>query len=155
MEHRKTIVITSMYANPIHPGHVECLELAKQLGDELWVIVNNDRQAYLKRGVDSFQDQDFRMKILSSVKPVDHVFLSIDTDETVCQSIRTLYEFICSRQEGAKVIFAKGGDRFADEIPEKRVCQELGIKIVDGLGKKTHNSSDYYTRNEESKRSGI
>ena len=36
------IIITSMYANPIHPGHVECLEQSKELGDYLIVIVNND-----------------------------------------------------------------------------------------------------------------
>jgi cytidyltransferase-like protein len=45
----KTIVITSGYFNPIHPGHIECFELSKMLGDELWVIVNNDHQAMLKR----------------------------------------------------------------------------------------------------------
>ena len=27
--------ITSMYANPIHPGHIECLRLSKELCDEL------------------------------------------------------------------------------------------------------------------------
>ena len=41
-----------------------------------------------------------------------------------------------------EIIFTKGGDRFANEIPEKVVCDSLGIKIVDGLGLKTHNSSD-------------
>lgn len=151
----KTIVITSMYANPIHPGHVEYLELAKNLGDELWVIVNNDKQAYLKRGVESFQDQDFRMKIVSSLKPVDHVFLSVDNDKTVCESIKTLHEFCHMNYRETKIIFAKGGDRFASEIPEKKICDELGIQIIDGLGEKTHNSSDYFTRSEESRRSGV
>ena len=51
--------ITSMYANPIHPGHIECLELSKELADKLLVIVNNDKQAELKRGVKSFQDKTF------------------------------------------------------------------------------------------------
>ena len=40
----KTVVITSWYYNPIHPWHIECLELCKELGDELWVIVNSDKQ---------------------------------------------------------------------------------------------------------------
>jgi cytidyltransferase-like protein len=44
----KTIVITSGYFNPLHPGHLECLELCRELGDELWVIVNNDQQVRLK-----------------------------------------------------------------------------------------------------------
>jgi glycerol-3-phosphate cytidylyltransferase-like family protein len=53
----KTLAITSMYANPIHPWHIECLELSKQNADELWVIINNDYHAKLKRWLDSFQDE--------------------------------------------------------------------------------------------------
>ena len=53
----KKVAITSMYANPLHPGHIECLELSKELADELIVIVNSDHQARLKRGTDSFQDE--------------------------------------------------------------------------------------------------
>ena len=85
----KTIVITSGYFNPIHPWHIECLELCKELWDELWVIVNNDLQAKLKTGKDTvFQDENYRMKIVSSLKVVDEVFLSIDQDGSVCESIR-------------------------------------------------------------------
>ena len=39
-------------------------------------------------------------------------------------------------------IFAKGGDRYAYEIPETPVCKELGIRIIDGLGAKIQSSSD-------------
>ena len=61
----KTVVITSGYFNPIHPWHIECLELCKELWDELWVIVNNDLQAKLKTWKNEvFQDEDFRMKII-------------------------------------------------------------------------------------------
>ena len=45
-------------------------------------------------------------------------------------------------KQASEIIFTKGGDRFANEIPEKVVCESLGIKIVDGLGLKTHYSSD-------------
>ncbi len=40
------------------------------------------------------------------------------------------------------IIFAKGGDRFSYEIPEAKVCERLGIKIVDSLGKKIQSSSN-------------
>ena len=46
----KTIVITSGYFDPMHVGHVEYFKLAKELGDELIAIVNNDVQLKLKRG---------------------------------------------------------------------------------------------------------
>lgn len=133
--------ITSMYANPIHPGHIECLKLSKEICDELWVIVNNDKQAEIKRGVPSFQDEQYRKEVVKAIKYVDYVFIATDEDETVCKSIRDLHAAILNIDHDAEIIFTKGGDRFANEIPEKDVCDGLNIKIVDGLGEKTHHSS--------------
>jgi cytidyltransferase-like protein len=137
------IVITSMYANPIHPGHIECLEMAKKLGDKLIVIVNNDLQQKLKIGK-IFQDEDFRMQIIKALRVVDDVILSVDMDGSVCQSIETivLNETLVLGDD-AEFIFAKGGDRFVSNIPEVEICNKLGIKIVDGLGAKTHNSPEF------------
>jgi D-beta-D-heptose 7-phosphate kinase/D-beta-D-heptose 1-phosphate adenosyltransferase len=134
--------ITSMYANPIHPGHIECLQLSKELVDVLWVIVNNDKQAELKRGVKSFQNEQYRVDVVSAIRYVDSAFISVDEDTTVCKSIETITKHIHSIDNKATIIFTKGGDRFASEIPEKEVCDRLGIEIIDGLGAKTHNSSD-------------
>jgi len=141
----KTIVITSGYFNPIHPWHIECFELCKALWDELRVIVNTDDQIRAKTGKDDvFQDEHFRMRIVASLKPVNRVFLSVDTDGSVCESIRYVVENI-RREYGSdvKIIFGKWGDRFASNIPEVAVCNELGVGIRDGLWAKTHNSSDY------------
>ena len=131
-----------MYGNPIHPGHIECLQLSKELVDELWVIVNNDKQAELKRGVPSFQDENYRKIVIESIRYVDHAEISIDKDGSVCKTIQLFYKKIKSINPESEIIFTNGGDRFANEIPEKLVCDSLGIKIVDGLGLKTHNSSD-------------
>jgi cytidyltransferase-like protein len=136
------IIITSLYANPLHPGHVEYLEQSKQLGDKLITIVNNDYQQYLKIGK-IFQNEEFRIKIVKSLKCVDEVFLSIDNDPSVCESIRLLYQDQKYYHPDAEIIFAKGGDRFVGNIPEVEVCNQLGIKIVDGLGDKIHSSTDY------------
>tara|TARA_B100000029_G_C17163854_1_gene810668 strand:- start:4 stop:411 length:408 start_codon:yes stop_codon:yes gene_type:complete len=124
-------VATSGYFDPLHVGHLECLELAKELGDKLIVIVNSDLQAKLKKGK-SFMAENDRMKIVSALKCVDEVFLSIDKDKTQCESLRYL----------KPDIFAKGGDRTSDEIPEAKVCKEFNIKIIDGLGKKIRSSSN-------------
>jgi len=126
------VVVTSGYFDPLHVGHIECLELAKQLGDKLIVIVNSDFQAKLKKGK-SFMNQEDRMKIISALKCVDEVFLSIDKDKTQCESLEYLKPHI----------FAKGGDRRSSEIPESKLCKELGIKIVDQLGEKIRSSSDF------------
>jgi cytidyltransferase-like protein len=129
MEKRPIIVAASGYMDCLHKGHIEYLEKAKALGDKLIVIVNNDNQAKLKKGF-SFMSQDERLKIISSLKCVDEVMLSIDTDRTVCASLKAL----------CPDIFAKGGDQNQGTIPEKVICDELGISIVDGLGDKIQSS---------------
>ena len=105
--------------------------MAKKLGDKLVVIINSDLQAKLKKGKPFIKEQD-RMKIVAALRCVDDVFLSIDKDKSQCESLKYL----------KPDIFAKGGDRTSDEMPEARVCKELGIQIIDGLGAKTRSSSD-------------
>lgn len=144
----KKIAITSMYANPLHPGHVECLELSKELADELIVIVNNDEQAKLKRGQESFQDEQYRMRLVAALKPVDRVVLAIDQDGSVCATLEQLLTELKERTDVSEIIFTKGGDRFAEEIPERAVLEKYGVTIVDGLGAKTHSSSSYVKRLE-------
>ena len=141
----KTIVITSWYFNPIHPGHIECLELCKDLWDELRVIVNNDNQAKLKTWKDTvFQDESFRLKIVSSLRVVDNVMLSVDQDGSVCESIKEITKKIREKYWDDTILyFWKGWDRFSWNIPEVQVCKDLWIEIKDGLWAKTHNSRDY------------
>ena len=127
---KKTIVVASGYFDPIHVGHLEYLKLAKELGDELIVILNNDEQAKLKK-TKPFMSEKERKIILESIRFVDKVFVSVDTDLTVCKSL----------EEISPDIFAKGGDRFSHEIPESKICKELNIKIIDGLGDKIQSSS--------------
>ena len=124
-------VVVSGYFDPLHVGHIEYLELAKELGTKLVVIVNNDHQCELKKGK-SFMKEEDRLKIVRSLSVVDEAFLSIDRDRTVCDSLAAINPDI----------FANGGDRHVKEIPESVVCKELGIKMIDGLGSKIRSSSD-------------
>ncbi len=131
------IVINSGYFDPLHVGHIECMELSKKLGDKLIIILNNDFQCNLKKGK-AFMPQNERKKILEALKHIDEVFVSIDKDKSVCESIKVL----AKKYKGNEIIFAKGGDRFSSEIPEAKICREYGIKIVDRLGKKIQSSSN-------------
>jgi cytidyltransferase-like protein len=131
----KIIVVASGYFDPIHVGHIECLKLAKELGDHLIVIVNNNEQAILKNGK-YVMHHDERMNIVQELKCVDEVFLSIDKDRSICKSLAHIKPHI----------FAKGGDRTADEIPEGPTCKEHSIKIIDGLGAKIQHSSELRKR---------
>jgi cytidyltransferase-like protein len=141
----KRIVITSWYFNPLHPGHVECFERCKTLGDELRVIVNNDYQAQQKTwSQELFQDQDYRMTIVAALKSVDHVMLSIDHDVSVCASIEKIATLIRSTHwPQTQIIFGKWGDRTSANIPELPICKQLSITIIDGLWAKIDNSSIY------------
>lgn len=131
------IVAASGYFNPLHKGHVEYLQKAKALGDKLIVIVNNDFQVKLK-GSKEFMNEDERLQIVRSLSCVDMAILSADIDPTVCKTLWLV------RPD----IFAKGGDRYTYEIPESKICRELGIAIVDGLGAKIQSSSWLLGRKE-------
>lgn len=134
---KKKIIIVSGYFNPIHKGHIEYFNISKSHGDLLFVIVNNDLQRKLK-GSKSFQDEDERVVIVSSIKNVDKVFLSIDKDKTVCETIKKIAnEFI----NDFDLSFANGGDQFNNNSPELPICSELGINLIDGLGNKIQSSS--------------
>jgi cytidyltransferase-like protein len=131
------IVIVSGYFNPLHKGHIDYFNKSKELGDKLYVIVNNDKQRELK-GSKEFQDEDERMFIIQNLKMVDRVFLSVDTDRTVSQTIGIIHSLEDSTNE---LMFANGGDQLNDAIPERQVCDWLGIKLIDGLGDKIQSSS--------------
>lgn len=131
------IIINSGYFDPLHVGHLECMELSKKMGDKLIIILNNDKQCELKKGK-AFMPQEEKKKILEAIKFVDEVILSLDEDKSVCKSIKTIAE----KYKGNEIIFAKGGDRFSDEIPEVKLCKELGIKIIDKVGEKIQSSSE-------------
>ena len=131
MNKKLTTVAVSGYFDPIHVGHLEYLQLAKKLGDNLIVIINNNLQAELKKG-STFMDEKDRMEIVAALRCVDEVFLSIDTDKSVCKSLEHI----------KPDIFANGGDRSLDEIPETAVMKKYNIKMVDGLGSKIRSSSD-------------
>ena len=134
-------IVTSGYFDPLHVGHIECLELAKELGDELIVIVNSDYQTRLKKG-ESFMNEKDRMEIIFALGIVDEVLLSSDTDGSVCDSIEKVVEFHTEVGIDYEYIFCNGGDRHIEEIPESEVCEKLGIQMADGLGDKIRSSSE-------------
>ena len=86
---KKKAIIISGYFNPIHKGHIEYINKAQNRADVLFVIVNNDAQRVLK-GSKLFQLEEERMLIVSNIKAVDKVILSIDSDRTVCKTIEKI-----------------------------------------------------------------
>jgi len=136
LEKQKAIIVSG-YFNPIHKGHLEYFNNAKAMADKLFVIVNNDHQRELK-GSKEFQDENERMIIVSNIKAVDKAILSIDTDRTVCATIKMIAEQYGSEFE---LGFANGGDQNNDTIPEKPICEQMNVALIDGLGDKIQSSS--------------
>ena len=78
------------------------------------------------------------MIIVSNIRAVDKAILSIDQDRTVCETIRMI-----ANQYGAnyELGFANGGDQNNDTIPERPICEEMDVALIDGLGDKIQSSS--------------
>ena len=94
MTQQKKVVIISGYFCPAHEGHIEYAKEAKELAGSdgiVYCIVNSDYQAELKKGF-SFMPENDRLVVMGALKYVDKAYLSIDTDRTVCETIRMLYD---------------------------------------------------------------
>ena len=86
-----------------------------------------------------------RCKILSQFPFVTKVYVSISKDNTVCDDLRA----IAKEHVDSFLLFAKGGDRDVENIPERSVCKELGIALVVGLGDKIRSSSELVNKAKE------
>ena len=128
---KKIRVAVSGYFDPIHVGHLEYFQLAKQLGDKLYVIVNNDFQAVLKKQT-SFMNENDRLEIIKSLSIVDNALLSIDQYKSVSKTLEKI----------KPDIFGNGGDQIKGSILEEETCIRNNIKIVDQLGEKIRSSSE-------------
>ena len=133
----KKLVIVSGYFNPLHKGHLELFEKAKEVGDLLCVIVNNDKQRELK-GSQFFQDEEERIKIIRALNIVDMAWISVDQDSTQNATLKMLVNKFYG---GMKLAFANGGDQNNDTIPEAEICKIFDIELIDGLGDKIQSSS--------------
>jgi cytidyltransferase-like protein len=121
------IVAVSGGFDPIHVGHVRMIQEAAALGDELVVIINNDNWLRKKKG-HVFMPQDQRREIIEGLKGVSAVVFTnheLDCEDmSVCDALREIRPHV----------FANGGDRFADNIPEAVLTRELGIETVFNVG---------------------
>lgn len=124
------IVAVSGGFDPVHIGHIDMFREAKQLG-RVVILLNSDEFLEKKKGK-PFMSYEGRKCVLEAIKYVDEVLPVIDEDHTVCRSL----------ERYKPDIFANGGDRYSDNIPEKETCDRLGIELIFGVGGgKTESSS--------------
>ena len=87
-------------------------------------------------------DEEERVSIVQNIKGVNSAIVSIDTDGSVCKTLKIIYDMM-STLGIEEFIFANGGDRKNDNIPEYKLCEELGIRMEFGVGgEKTQSSSN-------------
>src|ERR1700733_8218886 len=124
-----TTVAISGGFDPVHVGHIEMMKEAKELGDKLIVIVNNDNWLMAKKNF-AFMPEKERKAIIEAIRYVDEVILTKHPQNPTDMSV-------CAELEALKPdIFANGGDRKpdGDPIPEVKLCEKLGIKVVYNVG---------------------
>ena len=122
--------------DPIHAGHIDHIQKAAKLG-YLTVILATDEQLIRKKGYALLPYRD-REAVLNAICGVMGVIPSIDKDNTVAETLRTL----------KPDIFAKGGDRTPDNMPQSEIdiCAEIGCRIIYGCGDLLNSSTNLVKR---------
>lgn len=129
------IVLVTGGFDPIHSGHIEYFKEAKRLGDKLIVGLNSDAWLERKKGR-AFMPIEERIAIVQSIKYVDGIVRFQDDDNTAIDAIRKVKLNFPSD----KIIFANGGDRTQDNIPEMSVTGVEFAFSVGGSNKKNSSS---------------
>jgi len=123
----KIVLVTGGF-DPLHSGHIAYFEAARQLGDMLIVGINTDEWLVRKKGK-SFMDQYERLRIIESLKVVDKVVCYPDADNSsknTITGVRAMYP-------DATIIFANGGDRTKENIPEMDLVDDK-LEFLFGVG---------------------
>ena len=130
----KVVVVTGGF-DPLHSGHIEYFTKAKELGDILLVGVNSDEWLTRKKGR-AFMPIWERLEIVRNIKPVGHAFVFNDDDGSAIDAIN----FAKKMFPRAEIIFANGGDRTPENIPEMSV-EDVTFEFGVGGENKLNSSS--------------
>ena len=123
-------VIVSGFFNPLHGGHLDMIEAARELGDWLIVLVDNDKQQIIKKGKIILPEEN-RVRLIRALHDVDEAHVALGD---VPGQIETL-TMIVEKYPGDQLVFANGGDRKSEgDITEAEFCREHNIEMLFGVG---------------------
>ena len=131
----RVVVVTGGF-DPLHSGHIAYFNAAKELGDILCVGLNSDDWLVRKKAR-PFMPFEERKEIVSNIKCVGYTFGFDDSDGSAVDAIRHVKEYFPNNSE---IIFANGGDRTKDNIPEM-VFDDCTFKFGVGGDDKKNSSS--------------
>ena len=131
------VYMTSGAFDPLHVGHVRCIqgtvELADSDGGYVVVILNGDGFIKRKTARDPNIKELERAEIITSLVGVDAAIIWDDGSQNVIGAIKEL----------KPDFFTKGGDKSSPEdIPEWDTCQEIGCKVIFNVGNKIRNTNE-------------
>jgi len=121
----RVVLVTGGF-DPLHSGHIGYFKAARTLGDMLVVGVNSDAWLERKKGR-AFMPSNERVTIIQNLKVVDHCILFDDSDGSAREAIRNVKMLYPNSQ----IIFANGGDRTRENIPE---MTETDVEFAFGVG---------------------
>ena len=139
MKSKKVVAISGGF-DPVHVGHVRMIAAAARMGDVI-IIANSDNWLMRKKGY-VFMNYDERQEILYNFKGVIDVVEAQDDDDSVCKTLERV----------KPDIFANGGDRKSDNVPEVALCDKLGIELRWNVGgEKIQSSSELVAKTKNKK----
>jgi cytidyltransferase-like protein len=124
--------IVSGYFGPLHHGHLDMIEGARERTGYLIVIVNNDKQQTLKKGRVIQHDVD-RARIVAALRNVDDVFVAVDDGPSIARSL----DVVRAAYPDTELEFCNGGDRKDIEslpMDEVESAQRNRISMHYGIG---------------------
>lgn len=134
--------------DPVHRGHIECIQRGLELADEVWIGLNNEQWLRNKKGK-SFMSENERSYIMKHIKGVTWAYVMNPQDRTdisatdFIEQSRLHWLKMGNKWEKGTFAFGNGGDRVSGSVPpiEEDICNQLGIDLVWGLGDKVQSSS--------------
>ena len=138
---RRSIIVVSGGFDPVLKGHLRMFRQASWLGHQVIVGLNSDDWLSRKKGK-PFMDFGERKEILEAFRYINQVISFNDDDDSACDLIEKVDDMYDSDH---KIYFANGGDRTTDNVPEMKVCEELGVEMIWGVGGGKIQSSSWLT----------
>jgi len=123
-----SIVVVTGGFDPIHSGHLALLKEAHSMGGILIVGINSDEWLKRKKGK-AFMSFYERASVLRAIRYVDMIMEFDDSDNTAINCIRQVKEMFPQ----SNIIFANGGDRTEQNIPEM-IDEFSDVEFVFGVG---------------------
>ena len=142
----KKIVIVSGGFDPLHSGHLTYFKHAKKLGDKLVVGINSDQWLLDKKGK-NFLPFEERLALVEAIKDVDEAIAFNDEDSSAVNLIK----IVSCKYNNDMIIFANGGDRKGDNVPEVALCEELDIQMLWNVGGDKIQSSSWLVEKSKEK----